>query len=675
MGAGRKENCMKIRLLAMATSLCLWWVQASAAAAPQHVDNFTLLDHNGKSHKLYYLSDRKAVVVMVQGNGCPITRSAWSALKEVRAQYAARGIEFLMLNSNLQDDRASVQAEAREFGYDIPILLDPAQLVGEALGVTRTAEVFVIDSKSWNVAYRGPVDDRVNYERQRATAKDRYLVDALDNVLAGKPVKVAKRESPGCIVNFPHRERPAVISYSRTIAPLLVQNCVGCHQQGGIAPWAMNSYDKVRGFAPMIREVVRTQRMPPWHADPHVGKWVGDRGLSPEDAATLVHWVEAGAPRGDGPDPLAVPRPAASEWTLGKPDLVLTLPAYKVPATGVVSYQYVTVPNPLDRPVWVRAAALVPGDRTVVHHVLTGYTAAAAGAGAAGRGGAGGRGGLGALGISVFESSLTGYVPGMDAHPFPQDTGVLIEPGGSFVFQVHYTPTGKETTDVTRFGLYFHDKPPKQIMRNIVAINPLLSIEPDAAAHEESAYIPFDKPAIIYSLFPHAHYRGASSKFEIQYPDGRLELLLSVPRYDFNWQRDYIFERPLEVPAGSKIIHTTVYDNSKQNPGNPDPSKRVPFGEQSWDEMLYGGIRFRWRDETADHVIHDQQLARIQQLFGYLDRNRDDGLEAKELPGMLQRLVGPQLGLLDQDRNGRLSVAELNAALGPMMSLFGGAGR
>ncbi len=237
--------------------------------------------------------------------------AAWNALKEVRAQYAGKGIEFLMLNSNLQDDRASVQAEAREFGYDVPILLDATQLVGEALGVTRTAEVFVIDTKSWNVAYRGPVDDRLNYERQRATAKEKYLIDALDNVLAGKPAKVTKRDSPGCIVNFPHRDRPVAISYGKTIAPLLVKNCVGCHQQGGIAPWAMSGYDKVRGFAPMIREVVRTQRMPPWHADPHVGKWVGDRGLSSEEAATLVHWVEAGAPRGDGPDPLAVPRPPA----------------------------------------------------------------------------------------------------------------------------------------------------------------------------------------------------------------------------------------------------------------------------------------------------------------------------------------------------------------------------
>ncbi len=279
------------------------------------MDNFTLLDQNGKSHKLYYLSDRKAVVVMVQGNGCPITRTAWNMLKEVRDDYASKGIEFLMLNPNLQDKRTDIQARHASSATTFPILVDAAQLVGEALGVTRTAEVFVIDTKTWNVAYRGPVDDRLDYERQRATAKQKYLIDALDNVLAGKPVAVTKRDSPGCIVDFPHRDHPAAISYSKTIAPLLAKNCVGCHQQGGIAPWAMTGYDKVKGFAPMIREVVRTQRMPPWHADPLVGKWVGDRSLTPEEAATLVHWVESGAARGDGPDPLATPRAPASEWT------------------------------------------------------------------------------------------------------------------------------------------------------------------------------------------------------------------------------------------------------------------------------------------------------------------------------------------------------------------------
>jgi hypothetical protein len=618
--------------------------------AQARVDNFTLLDQQGQSHELYYLTDKKAVVIMVQGNGCPITRQAWQALREVRAAYAARGIAFLMLNSNLQDDREAIAAEAREFGYDLPILVDEAQLVGEALGVTRTAETFVIDTKTWNLVYRGPIDDRLTYERQQATAKHRYLADALDNVLAGRKVKVAKRDSPGCIVNIPHRDdHLPVASYSQTIAPLLVKHCVECHRPGGIGPWAMTEYKKVKGFAPMIREVLRTKRMAPWHADPHVGAFLGDRSLPPADMAAIVHWVEAGAPRGAGPDPLTAVAAASSEWPLGEPDLIVTLPAFQVPATGVVDYQNPMVGNPLDHAVWVRAAVVLPGDRSVVHHLLAGYSMPAA----AGR--------RVIPQADLFDNYLGGYTPGMEAYEFPQDTGVRLEPGGRFVVQVHYTPTGKATTDVTRIGLYFHKDAPRHILRHTVAVNPAIRIPAGEAAYEDSAYLPFHKEAILYSLFPHAHYRGHSMKFELQHPDGRRQLLLSVPKYDFNWQREYVLKEPVTIPAGSKLIYTTVYDNSAQHRGNPDPTKTVPWGLQSWDEMLYGGVRFRWVDETSERPTHDTQLGRIQQLFGYADRNRDDRISVQELPEQMRPLLERAMGLFDINKDGALSTEELLA--------------
>ncbi len=630
-------------------SLLVLALLVAALPAQARVDNFVLRDQLGKSHELYYLSDRKAVVIMIQGNGCPITRNAWQALREVRANYAAKGIEFLMLNPNLQDDRDSIAAEAREFGYDIPVLVDETQLIGEALGITRTAEVLVIDTKTWDLVYRGPIDDRLTYERQNATAKSHYLSDALDSVLAGQQIKTAKRDSPGCIVNIPHRDdKLPVASYSKTIAPLLVKNCVECHRTGGIAPWAMNEYKKVQGFAPMIREVLRTARMPPWHADPHVGSFVGDRSIAAADMATLVHWVEAGAPRGDGPDPLTADAPVSSQWPLGEPDLIVTLPPFQVPATGVVDYQRPVVKNPLDHAVWVRAVTIMPGDRTVVHHVLAGYSMPAPGARRV------------IPEADLFDNYLGGYAPGMEAYAFPADTAVRLEPGGQFVLQEHYTPIGKATTDVTRIGLYFYKEPPKYILRHNVVLNPALRIPAGDAAHEETAYQLFHKDAILYSLFPHAHYRGSSAKFELQYPDGRRQLLLSVPRYDFNWQREYVLKEPVAIPAGSKLVYTTVYDNSPQHKGNPDPTKTVTWGLQSWDEMLYGGVRFRWVDETIEHQTHDTQLARIQQLFGYADRNRDDKITPQELPGEMRGLERA-MGLLDSNRDGALSIDELMA--------------
>ena len=185
----------------------------TSAAAPafatvpgETVGNFRLSDQSGKSHELYSSADRKAIVMMVQGNGCPIVRQALPSLKEVRDSYQAQGVEFLLLNPNLQDNREAVAKEAEEFGIDFPILVDSQQVVGEALGVQRTSEVFVIDPKGWKLVYRGPMDDRLSYERQRPATKH-YLTDALDALVAGQPVKVSTADGVGCIVNFPERNK------------------------------------------------------------------------------------------------------------------------------------------------------------------------------------------------------------------------------------------------------------------------------------------------------------------------------------------------------------------------------------------------------------------------------------------------------------------------------------
>ena len=265
----------------LVVSLLLFALAAPSMAA--RVDNFMLLDQNGEAHELYYHSDAELIVLAVHGNSCPIVRATWPDIAAVRDDYKDRDVRFFMINSNLQDNRDSIRAEAEEYGFDMPIMVDETQIIGEALELVRTAEVLVINPKTWEVVYRGPVNDRVTFERQKEEADNHYLRDVLDASLAGEAVAEAERLNAGCLINFPEKEAEhASISYSDTIAPLLQDNCVECHQPGGIGPWAMDSYDMVRGFAPMIREVVRTKRMPPWHADPHVGEWTGDRGLSNE---------------------------------------------------------------------------------------------------------------------------------------------------------------------------------------------------------------------------------------------------------------------------------------------------------------------------------------------------------------------------------------------------------
>ncbi|MGH8177074.1 MAG: redoxin domain-containing protein [Steroidobacter sp.] len=539
---------------------------AGAVAPGEHVDNFALLDQNGKFHDLYYLSDAKAVVLMTHNNDCRAVQDALPALEQAKAAYGGRGVEFLMINA--EDARAAIAASGAASG--IPVLVDERRLVSESMQLNRASEVLVIDPKGWKVAYRGPV----------ATKKDNLLTGALDAVLAGQAVKKSKVAAKGCSIKLAKAGAPGRrVSYSNEIAPLLIDNCVTCHRAGGIGPFAMTDYNVIRGFAPMIREVVRTKRMPPWHADPHVGVFEDARALTREEAQTLVHWIEAGAPRGKGADTLAEYKKTWAEWSFGKPDLIVELPAMDVPATGTVDYQFHVVPNTTGRDVWVRASDTIPGDRTVLHHVLSGVFDPA----------------LPERQREVRATSgeLGGYVPGNGPVEYPAETGVLVRKDQSFAFQVHYTTSGKASRDVTRVGLYFHDAPPKYEFKTAVIANPRIKIPANTKAHTESMVQDFPREVLMYSLTPHSHYRGRASNFVAKYPDGREELLLSVPKYDFNWQTTYSLAEPKVVPAGTKIVHSTTYDNSTQNPANPDPNRVVPWGLQSWDEMLYGVVRYR----------------------------------------------------------------------------------
>ncbi len=633
-----------IRAGAVAALAVFSWA-AFAGGDPQRVGNFTLLDHQGAAHELHYHGDAAAIVIMVQGNGCPIVRNAVTDIQDLAAAYQSRGVRFFMLNSNLQDDRDSIAREAAEYGIELPVLVDETQLVGEALGVVRTAEVFVIDPDGWQLVYRGPINDRVTYEHQKPAATASYLADTLDAMLAEEPVPLAERDAIGCLVNFPERsEAHSAISYSDTVAPILKDNCVVCHSPGGIGPWAMTGYDMVRGFAPMIREVLMTNRMPPWHADPHVGQWQDDRSISNADKQTLVHWIEAGAPRGTGPDPLADLPPVSSDWPLGEPDLVLEIPAFDVPASGVVDYQFPVIANPLDHGVWIEAATIIPGDRTVVHHVLAGSADTFDPEVEREE--------------SVFENYIIGYAPGAESYTMPAGTGVYVPPGGAYLFQMHYTPTGRASTDRSRMGLYFADAPPDNFLRHQVVLDPTIHIDPQTPDHEEAAYHQFTGDAVLYTLFPHSHYRGRSSSFELVYPDGRRELLLSVPAYDFNWQRGYNFVEPKAVPAGARLVHRTVYDNSAQNPANPDPSRTVPWGLQSWDEMLYGAFSYAWVEESSAQPIHDPQLSELAQWFGFIDDDMDGRLVWSEMPDFLKKRLVQGFAGADANQDGGLDLQE-----------------
>ncbi|MDZ4372546.1 MAG: redoxin domain-containing protein [Phenylobacterium sp.] len=634
--------------LGLAVSLSLGGAQVAGAAkspvavaTPAQVDNFRLVTAHGRSQDLYRYHDAKAVVIVMHAVGSPEIRKIAPGLSALATAYEAKGVPVMLMNSTAKDTRAAVQAEAKALGLTMPILMDDNQLAGDQMGASHVSEVFVIDPLTWSVAYRGPLSDG---------GKATHAANAIDALIAGKAPKVTRVASKGALIDFPDRSPAAQaafqkISYARDIVPIIEEKCVACHQQGGIAPFAMDGYDKVKGFSPMIRETIRTDRMPPWDVDPKVGHFKNDKSLSPAEIKTLVRWIEAGAPRGDGPDKLAEARHVAPDWPLGKPDLVIEIPAYKIPASGIVDYQYPVMDNPLTEGRWLKASTARVQQRQAVHHILSGLIPE-------------GQDRLG--GMSNWGGSVGGYTVGMESVVMPKGIGSYIPAGGSIGYQMHYTPFGKEVLSTQQIGLYFYPKgeKPELVMRENTIANVMIKIPPYAEAHKEVGYLHFPRDALLHTAVVHAHYRGTYSDLKIRYPDGTEKQLLNVPRYDFNWQRMYEFAEPIPIPAGSKLIATYIYDNSARNPANPDPSKEVTWGDQSFEEMFFTQLSYRWVDETAaKQTNYDEELMKSR-MVGMMDSNLDGKIQPEELKGGLGDAIRPRFALADANKDGGIDIAE-----------------
>jgi mono/diheme cytochrome c family protein len=624
---------------------------STAKLAGTKVDNFMLADQTGMGHELYYLTDRSAIVIVSAAEGDAVSAKAAAALAKIRDQFKGKGVEFLMLDSSPAARLAKF--DGRPGSAELPVLADDLQLVGRALGVTTTGEAFVIQPKSWTVAYHGPIDDSFAQKKNKQAS----LVEALNAVLAGKAAPVAEAAVKGTPIAFPDRGQLAEfakIDYATQVAPVLADKCVVCHTQGGLGPFAMNSYDVVKGFAPMIREVLRTKRMPPYHADNHGASWTDDMRLKDDQIKTIVNWVEAGAPRGAGKDPLPEAAKPAKKWPLGEPDVIVQIPAFEVPATGIVDYQDRSVATNFSEGKWLRATAWANAS-PAVHHALAGWIPKVD---------PNGRG-------FSWNVALGGYGPGGEANLTPADTGIYVPPGGSFAYQMHYTPVGKVTTDKTEVGYYFYKEQPKYILRQASITDFSIEIPPGAERHMETAYLEFPQDAQVFGVQPHCHSRCYSTKLRIRYPDGTEKVLLNQPRYFFSWQREFHFKDLLEVPKGSLLIADYVYDNSVTNQANPDPKKNVTFGEQTSEEMLFTFARFRFKGETVAER-HDEWFQQLQAnvTFGALDDNIDGKLTAAEFRNdpRFKPIVG-YLPMVDADKDGALSKAEMGTAIQMMRAM------
>ncbi len=398
--------------------------------------------------------------------------------------------------------------------------------------------------------------------------------------------------------------RTAEPTFAEDVAPILYRNCTSCHRPGGLGPFSLLDYDSAAPKLAKIKGMVASRRMPPWQADGPRGVFRNDRRLTDEERNTIVRWVDAGARRGDMSK--LPPKPTYdARWEIGKPDLVVEMPNdYTVPATGTIEYQYFEAPTGLTEEKWVRSIEVMPGSREVVHHVLV-FAKVPPPPGAtppARRGGPAPpplflRNRAHAIPETTSNDSapprqlgaLIGTTaPGTNVVEFPPGTALRLRAGTVLTFQMHYTAHGHETKDRTSVGFRYAPGMPDEEILATSFQNGALVLPAGAKDVAIPAEIGVSQPVKIWGIFPHTHLRGKRWQYRLEESD----VILDVPRYDFNWQTYYLFNTPLEIPVGGKLTSMAWYDNSASNKHNPDASKDVRWGDQTWEEMQYTGILY-----------------------------------------------------------------------------------
>ena len=400
----------------------------------------------------------------------------------------------------------------------------------------------------------------------------------------------------------------AQVTFNKEVAPILQKNCVTCHRPGQVAPMSLLSYKDARPWAKSIREMVAERRMPPWLADPGYGEFTNDRRLSQREIDTILAWVDGGLREGDPKD--LFPNPKFPEgWTIGQPDLVLSMnDEYSVPADGVVPYKYFVVPTGFTEDRYVQAAEIKPGNRSVVHHVIVTVREPeegelpSAGEIRATQGGPQEEGEV-RRGRNP-DGMLVGTAPGMPPLTLQPGRAKLVKKGSVLIFQMHYTTNGEAAKDRTGVGLIFAKGAVEKRVITTGAFARELAIPPGDPSYETKASFTFKEDSHILSFMPHMHVRGKDFEYRLAYPDGTSRIVLSVPRYDFNWQLSYWLKMPLAAPKGSRLECTAHFDNSTGNKYNPDPTKLVRWGPQTWEEMMIG-----WFDYTLDSQNLSAQTA------------------------------------------------------------------
>ncbi|MCM8541919.1 MAG: hypothetical protein NE328_16740 [Lentisphaeraceae bacterium] len=520
--------------------------------------------------------------------------------------------------------------------YKGQILIDSKeQSVARQLGIKTTCEVFLIDGAG-TLIYRGAIDDQYGIGFVKKAPENNYLADAIDSLLKKEIPKVRLTTAPGCLVEFEKNQTAkSEITFHKDISRVLQAHCQRCHRDGGVGPFNLITYGEVKERRKMLKYVVSKKLMPPWFAHGG-GPWVDNYDLSEPERAMILEWIAGGTPEGnkkDTPEAMSWPK----EWLLSNPDLVVPLDnKISVKAEGFMKYINVNVKVPTREDKWISAVEIRTTNSEVLHHALVFHLGSD-------------KSKFRTADTSGVRGFFAGYVPGNQLNVYPEGSGKKLEAGTYLRFQLHYTPNGTAVKDQVSIAFKFHDKKPENVLETKSAFNNRFLIPPGDGNYEVKARHKFLQDGYLVGFSPHAHLRGKAFKYELVAADGSKKTLVDIPRYDFNWQITYQYQQPLSVKAGSYLEVTAHFDNSADNPANPNPKKAVRFGDQTEDEMMIG--YFEWIQATGSDSIY---------MSDELKNEVESLVEQMKMKKLSQKQAGQKLFifLMKQVREGKMTQQE-----------------
>ncbi len=530
------------------------------------VDKLKFTDIRMLPRTLDDFGKKKAYVLVFTNTSCPLVKRYLPTLQALSKEYP--DVQFVALNAAEEDSIVAMATQAVQHDVDFPFVKDFGGACARTLGVRRTPEALVLDGEK-HLRYRGRIDDQYRLGGVRKEPTSRDLKDALDAVLADKPVAKAETEVDGCPITLARERKPKDVNFAEHVAPVLQKHCWACHQTGGSAPFALTTFKQASSRAEVLAEVVTQGRMPPWFASHEFGPFVNRRGLSEEEREVVLDWARSGTAQGDAKKIPTAPKPPESKWRIGTPDLVLQSDVLKLPAKGDIPYLYAVLPHVFTEDTWIQNVQILPDQPGLLHHGNLAFANLTSG--------------------FKEDNFITGQVPG--GEPMDLDPGVAfrIPKGSVLALQLHFVATGKLETCRVSVGLRYPRDVVQQRLRNMQLTTNKFAIPPGAPAHKVAASRVLASDVIGVGLFSHMHLRGKDMTFTAHLPGGKADTLLIIPNYSFSWQLPYRWEPgKMRLPKGTRLECVAHYDNSPFNPYNPNPLATVRHGPQTYHEMMFG---------------------------------------------------------------------------------------